>query len=204
MPRFFKIMQGDEYPLNITLLSLDGQAITPNNVTSVEFMVGDIRKTWPETATFDDATLKFKIPLTQKNTFALRKGYINVQARAVFQDGSVVGGESEPGAIMFSRSRSVLPGASDADGEVTARIFIAQQNDVSVPLKRRAGKAATLDGAVLYNQEQDLTSEEREIARNNIRMDDDTLLQCLIDTDTLPAVTSAGAILCAKDKIILM
>ena len=72
MPRFFKMMQGDEYPLNITLLSLDGQAITPNNVTSVEFMVGDIRKTWPETATFDDATLKFKIPLTQKNTFALR------------------------------------------------------------------------------------------------------------------------------------
>ena len=49
-----------------------------------------------------------------------------------------------------------------------------------------------------------MTSEEREIARNNIRMDDDTILQCLIDTDTLPAVTSAGAILCAKDQIILM
>ena len=35
-------------------------------------------------------------------------------------------------------------------------------------------------------------------------LSDDTLLQCLIDTDTLPAVTSTGAILCAKDKIILM
>ena len=34
-------------------------------------------------------------------------------------------------------------------------------------------------------------------------LSDDTILQCLIDTDTLPAVTSAGAILCAKDKIIL-
>lgn len=110
------IMQGDAYPLYITVKTQAGDLLTPDDLAALEVMVGSILKTYPETISWNVEREKFVMPLTQEETFTLTPGVQGVQARPLTQDGIVRGwrrcGEI---AVTKSDSRTIL-GGDGGDG----------------------------------------------------------------------------------------
>lgn len=90
------VMQGDAYNIPVTIKSGNGTLITPEIAACVEITVGQFTKRWPGQVTFDEKTGEWQFPVTQKQTFRFAPGAAVVQARVVFQDGSIMGGSGAP------------------------------------------------------------------------------------------------------------
>jgi hypothetical protein len=103
------VMQGDAYSIPVTIKSGNGTLITPEIAACVEITVGQFTKRWPGQVTFDEKTGEWKFPVTQKQTFRFAPGTAVVQARVVFQDGSIMGGSGAPVRVEQSASRGTLP-----------------------------------------------------------------------------------------------
>lgn len=103
------VMQGDAYSIPLTIKSGNGTLITPEIAACVEITVGQFAKRWPGQVTFDEKTGEWKFPMTQNQTFRFTPGAAVVQARVVFQDGSIMGGSGAPMRVEQSASRSTLP-----------------------------------------------------------------------------------------------
>lgn len=102
--------EGNTYILEIPL-TLDGDDININDISKVEFMFNDIRKTYgeDEDVTYDTNEKCFKVPLSQEETFSLQGNKsIQYQARVKFTDDSVMGTCIYSGYIQESLSKEVL------------------------------------------------------------------------------------------------
>lgn len=105
---FSKIMQGDEYSLLISVSTEDGEPID-SLFSDIEVSFGgSIRKTLKQGGVKYDAELgKFKVYLTQEETFRLR-GNEKMQIRFKFTNGEVAGVDAGTYNVNSSISKVVL------------------------------------------------------------------------------------------------
>ena len=103
------IMQGDAYDVAFELLDEDGAVLSPVDIDLLEFMIGELRFTYPEEIVSDEADGAFVLRLTQERTFALPAGYLPVQMRIKALNGGVYGQWQLPSVrVIPSRSKVVL------------------------------------------------------------------------------------------------
>lgn len=120
------IMQGDSYQKPFTLRTLDGTLITPEMVTALVLSIGNLSRQYPGDITYSDG--KWLFPLSQAQTFGM-KGMLPVQARVLFQDGSVFGGNGAPVPVLPAVNRGILDGAKITDGKLLKQSVIEVGND---------------------------------------------------------------------------
>lgn len=80
------IMQGDQYALVFTGTQ-DGEPLDMSTIARIEFLVGDLRKCWPETVTQDEDG-NFLFPLTQQETMQMQRAQ-PVQIRVKYTNSAV-------------------------------------------------------------------------------------------------------------------
>lgn len=133
------VMQGDAYNIPVTIKSGNGTLITPEIAACVEITVGQFTKRWPGQVTFDEKTGEWQFPVMQKQTFRFAPGAAVVQARVVFQDGSIMGGSGAPICVEQSASRGTLPQPEKAEAATgsapkTTEVTIPTVHDIDVSL----------------------------------------------------------------------
>lgn len=133
------VMQGDAYNIPVTIKSGNGTLITPEIAACVEITVGQFTKRWPGQVTFDEKTGEWKFPVTQNQTFRFAPGAAVVQARVVFQDGSIMGGSGAPVRVEQSASRGTLPQPERTEAEpgsapMATEVTIPTVHDINVSL----------------------------------------------------------------------
>lgn len=133
------VMQGDAYNIPVTIKSGNGTLITPEIAACVEITVGQFTKRWPGQVTFDEKTGEWQFPVTQKQTFRFLPGTAVVQARVVFQDGSIMGGSGAPVRVEQSASRGTLPQpgkmeAGTGSAPKATEVMIPTVHDIDVSL----------------------------------------------------------------------
>lgn len=133
------VMQGDAYNIPVTIKSGNGTLITPEIAACVEITVGQFTKRWPGQVTFDKKTGEWQFPVTQKQTFRFAPGAAVVQARVVFQDGSIMGGSGAPVRVEQSASRGTLPQPEKAEAVTgsapkATEVTIPTVHDIDVSL----------------------------------------------------------------------
>lgn len=87
-------MQGDSLPLYVDIFDEFGNKVPVSQIDSVEFMIGSVRKKYPENAVYDDEKDCFVAVLSQSETLALKDGRQIAQVRVKTTDGFVVGWQS--------------------------------------------------------------------------------------------------------------
>ena len=100
-------LQGNTYQLQVTLSAKTG-LLDVSLISSVEFMIGSVRKLYPNDCTYDETKGCFYIPLTQEDTFSLQNEITGVQARVKFLGGSVKGSKISHQKVLPSISKAVL------------------------------------------------------------------------------------------------
>lgn len=133
------VMQGDAYNIPVTIKSGNGTLITPEIAACAEITVGQFTKRWPGQVTFDEKTGEWQFPVTQKQTFRFAPGAAVVQARVVFQDGSIMGGSGAPVRVEQSASRGTLPQpekveAATGSAPKATEVTIPTVHDIDVSL----------------------------------------------------------------------
>ena len=98
------LMQGNTYRLPIRI-KMNGEYLTGDDVSRVEFAVGQLLKCYPETVRYENGA--FVLPLSQEDTFAL-SGWLRYQIRVLFPDGSVKASRVNGGIVADSISKEVL------------------------------------------------------------------------------------------------
>ena len=105
------IKQGDAFSMPVEV-KLNKEPVEIANVAEVEFMFGDVRKTYPADATYNTAEQCFYVPLTQKDTFSFPADeVIQLDIRVGFVGGTVIGiGSKIPIYVYDATSEAVLNG----------------------------------------------------------------------------------------------
>lgn len=158
--------QGDKYAVPFMLQALDGTLITPDIVKTVVLNLGSLSRQYPGNVTYENG--KWMMPLTQKQTFAMR-GYVEPQARVEFSDGSIFGGSGESIDVAKALSRGII-GKNSSTGSSVNRNTSDNSGVTGLIYIRinAAGVTVTPEGTVRYDIQQDLTEEQKEQARKNI------------------------------------
>ena len=103
------IMQGDQYPLQFTLVSENSAAIPADTVGEIEVTVGPLRKTLTAgEIVYDNATGTFSLPLTQEETFSLDARAHKMQVRLRSKNGEVIGEDAGTLTVRAAQSKAVL------------------------------------------------------------------------------------------------
>lgn len=158
--------QGDKYAVPFMLQALDGTLITPDIVKTVVLNLGSLSRQYPGNVTYENG--KWMMPLTQKQTFAMR-GYVEPQARVEFSDGSIFGGSGESIDVAKALSRGIIGKDSSTGSSVNRNT--SDNSGVTGLIYIRinaAGVTVTPKGTVRYDIQQNLTEEQKEQARKNI------------------------------------
>lgn len=158
--------QGDKYAVPFMLQVLDGTLITPDIVKTVVLNLGSLSRQYPGNVTYENG--KWMMPLTQKQTFAMR-GYVEPQARVEFSDGSIFGGSGESIDVAKALSRGIIGKDSSTGSSVNRNT--SDNSGVTGLIYIRinaAGVTVTPEGTVRYDIQQNLTEEQKEQARKNI------------------------------------
>ena len=101
-----RIMQGDEYPIYFAVTK-DELPVNINEVEVVEVTIGNLKKKYPETITYDKTTGNFSIYLTQKETFGF-SGEQEMKVRVKFVDNNVIGTDVVKIEVTPSTSKEIL------------------------------------------------------------------------------------------------
>lgn len=87
----FKIKQGDACLVPVKIL-LNGAPAAIEDIESVEFRTGEVRKVYPEDVTYDAGSGYFHLPLSQEDTFLLpADDAVQFDVRVKFKGGTVIG-----------------------------------------------------------------------------------------------------------------
>lgn len=78
-------------PLDVDITDESGNVVPIDQIDKVEFMVGSVRKVYPDDAVFDDEKKCFTMSLSQTDTLSLSAGRQIAQIRVKMVDGTVVG-----------------------------------------------------------------------------------------------------------------
>lgn len=158
--------QGDKYAVPFMLQALDGTLITPEIVKTVVLNLGSLSRQYPGNVTYENG--KWMMPLTQKQTFAMR-GYVEPQARVEFSDGSIFGGSGESIDVAKALSRGIIEKDSSTGSSVNRNTSCNSGVTGLIYIRiNAAGVTVNPEGAVRYDIQQDLTEEQKEQARKNI------------------------------------
>lgn len=86
-----RIKQGDACILPVRVL-MNGAPVDIDDVDTVEFRAGDVRKLYPQDAAYDRESGCFHVPLRQEDTFSLPEDdAVIFDVRVKFKGGSVIG-----------------------------------------------------------------------------------------------------------------
>lgn len=103
------MMQGDSYGLSIEIKKSDGTAVTPEDVSDVEVVIGHLIKTHKRNQiSFDTDSSMWVFPLTQEETFALPAMRVKGQVRIAWASGGVEGASLGFVNVSESYSKEVL------------------------------------------------------------------------------------------------
>lgn len=103
------MMQGDSYGLPIEIKKSNGTALTPEDVSDVEIVIGHLIKTHKrKEITFDADSGMWVFPLTQEETFSLPAMRVKGQARIAWASGGVEGVPLGYVNVSESYSKEVL------------------------------------------------------------------------------------------------
>ncbi len=87
----FKLKQGDACVIPVKI-SVNGEPVVIEDVETVEFRTGEVRKVYPGDVTFDAEDGCFHMPLTQEDTFSLpADDAVQFDVRVKFRGGAVIG-----------------------------------------------------------------------------------------------------------------
>lgn len=100
------IMQGDQYFLPFKI-KVDGEYVDINTVDTIEFVIGDLIKKYPEEVTYNNVDNIFKFYLTQEETLSL-VGFPEIQVRLKDKEGYVYGKKYGRINVQYSLSKEVL------------------------------------------------------------------------------------------------
>ena len=100
-----QIMQGDQYNIPFEISDSQGEAILPAQVESVEFSIGNMRKSYPDEVTYSGGQYLF--PITQQEAFSMQNS-VPVQIRVKFSNGDIVGASAGGINVAASISKAVL------------------------------------------------------------------------------------------------
>lgn len=100
-----RILQGDQYAIPFEIEDAQGSAILPDQVESIEIVVGHLTKRYPADISY--ANGQYLFPLTQEDTFAMKNNN-PVQIRVKFLNGDVVGTAISDVNVFKSMSKEVL------------------------------------------------------------------------------------------------
>ena len=96
----FKLKQGDAFVLPVKI-RVNGADVPVEDVERAEFTVGEVRKTYPEEASFDEENGRFLVPLTQEDTFSLPEDEgLRFDVRVKFRGGAVIGTQKVTVALV--------------------------------------------------------------------------------------------------------
>lgn len=96
----FKLKQGDACVVPVKI-RINGAEVPVEEVERAEFMVGSVRKLYPEEAVFDEESGCFQVPLTQEDTFSLPEDEgVRFDVRVKFKGGCVIGTQKITVAVI--------------------------------------------------------------------------------------------------------
>ena len=81
------MVQGDAYYIPVTITDTNGGPLDLTAVALVRIKLGDVEETYPGNVAFDSETGVFNFPVTQEETYLMKKE--KFQVRVVYSDGSV-------------------------------------------------------------------------------------------------------------------
>ena len=103
------MMQGDSYGLPIEIKNSGGTAVTPEDVSDVEIVIGHLIKTYKKNEIgFNADSGVWIFPLTQEETFSFPAMRVKGQARIAWASGGVEGVRLEHIDVSESYSKEVL------------------------------------------------------------------------------------------------
>lgn len=104
-----KIKQGDAYAIPVAI-EFDGAPLNPADVSVVEFVIGGIRKLYPDDVQYDRTDGYFYLPLTQEETFSFEAdGSVELDIRVKYASGDVEGIQKHIGiSVVDAVSEEVL------------------------------------------------------------------------------------------------
>ncbi len=86
-----KLKQGDEFALPVKI-AVNGAPLPVSEAERVEFILGGVRKLWPEDAEYDAGSGEFRVRFTQEDTFTLPEDDgVLLDVRVKFRGGAVIG-----------------------------------------------------------------------------------------------------------------
>lgn len=104
-----EILQGSALPIAINLYDEDtGDPITNDDVSAMEIVIGNIRKTFPGGISFDAEQEAWIIEFTQEETFSMSPMIYEPQCRVVLNNGYIPGTTLSKVRIIEGRSKEVL------------------------------------------------------------------------------------------------
>lgn len=104
-----EILQGSAIPIAINLNDEEtGNPITSDDVSAMEIVIGNIRKTFPGSISFDAEQEAWIINLTQKETFSMSPMIYEPQCRVVLNNGYIPGTTLSKVRIIEGKSKEVL------------------------------------------------------------------------------------------------
>lgn len=87
----FKVKQGDACIVPVKIL-LNGAPVAVEDIETVEFRTGEVRKVYPQDVTYDAESGCFHMPLSQEETFTLpADDAVQFDVRVKFRGGTVIG-----------------------------------------------------------------------------------------------------------------
>ncbi len=186
-----KIMQGDEYEIPFMLQMLDGTLVTEELVESVVLNLGNLSRQYPGDVQYENG--KWVFPVRQQQTFSMR-GTVEPQARVRFKDGSIFGGSGKDIHIQTALNKGIL---GTSKKETQSNVEPAEDDGITGTIFVVVGAAGVsmAQGAVRYDEDQNLTPEQQTRARKNIGIENTgsgDMLQSVYDPDG--AVEKAGGI----------
>lgn len=189
------VMQGDSYAMPFVLRMIDGTLITEDMVEIVALNLNGLSRQYPGDVTYDSG--KWFFPLTQKQTLSI-KGSITPQARVKFKDGTAFGGQGRKIPMVDAFNKGILgtdgKGSNVTSTDTVSIEICAATTPIQITVSA-SGPTFGFEGAVRYDEQQNLTPEQQEQARKNIGVEDSgngDMKKSVYDPDG--AVAEAGGI----------
>ncbi len=103
------IMQGDQYPLSVSLELSEGTYPLAADIGDIEVMIGAVRKSLADgDGSYNEGTGVYTFGITQRETFFLSHGVHEVQVRVRSYEGYVIGEDAGKVIVRAARSQEVL------------------------------------------------------------------------------------------------
>lgn len=159
------LMQGDQHAIPFVLKMKDGTLITDAMVKTVVLNLGNLSRQYPGDVTYKNGQWLF--PVTQAQTFAMR-GSVEPQARVEFLNDDIFGGAGEPIEVQNALNKGIIGTDGTTAAKQNAPTMRTELQGAILVIVAAAGVEFSAEGAVRYDEPQQLTDEQKAQAQQNI------------------------------------